>query len=143
MCIPIRPSAEGVTPSQQSVRKGVGHRFEAAAGLLADRLPVGLFGLAAQGSGCARPGRFDGLPAKDPWPGAILLGGWDGCAPSQPFPMPRQASAEGGCSGHGRPLPRGTAAPAAMIQLQDGRRHPPSVVGTVRGAVPCTRTPVV
>ena len=56
---------------------------------------------------------------------------------------PYRAFGEGGRSGHGRLLPSGTAAQAAVIQLQNGQRHPESGTCTVPGAVPCTATPRV
>ena len=56
MYIPIHPSAAGSLPASSPYRKGAERRFEAAADLLADRLAVGPFGLAAQGRDALVPG---------------------------------------------------------------------------------------
>ncbi|MCY3597596.1 MAG: hypothetical protein OXG71_09225 [Rhodospirillales bacterium] len=47
MCIPILPSAAGSLPASSPYRKGAERRFEEEADLLADRLAVGLFGVAS------------------------------------------------------------------------------------------------
>ena len=53
---PILPAAAGSLPASSPSRKGVERRSEAAADPFADRLAVGLFGIADQGRDAVVPG---------------------------------------------------------------------------------------
>ena len=72
-----------VTPSQQSVRKGVERRFEAAEDVLADRLAAGLSGLAGQDQDALGPARLSPSRSLPLGCARNVVQGSGGCSPGQ------------------------------------------------------------
>ena len=115
MYIPIRLSAAGSLPANSPSRKGVKRRFDAAEDVLADRLAVGLSGIADQDRDAPVPARRLAFPHGIAGPQRPAAEVGMECT-SQPPQMPRQASKKVGRSGHGLRFPCGTAAPEAVMQ---------------------------
>ena len=112
---PISPRPPRGRPSQRFVRKGVERRFEEVAGLSANRLAGGLYGIANRSRDGTHLGLPFRLPARDRWPRSDLPQRVGMACTSQPSPVARQASREGGRSGHGLRFRRGAAAPEAVV----------------------------